>query len=283
MKTAVIMCAGSYYSPWTPYTIASTYGIGDFMVVVNAGFDLRNPSLEVTDVPLKQVSRDIEELDSDGKIIELTDMSRLKRKLPVMSQMMANKLKIERWYDLRGRNMTLASEVAYDEGADMVLRIDTDQVCYRDVQGLRERKDALILYQYEFYGDLHHFPDPSPSSPFNDSVYFYPISKDDWYVGGLAPVIHADRKECPDMHCAHLRRCNPINLDEEGCLKHYRDRAIFHLWTNEYGAFTKELVERAERDAKRGLKEKGKPTDIPPPEVCLMDPREYIEETARSG
>ncbi|GAH51232.1 unnamed protein product, partial [marine sediment metagenome] len=56
MKTAVIMCTGSYYSPWTPYTIASTYGIGDFMVVVNAGFDLRNPSLDVTNVPLKQVS-----------------------------------------------------------------------------------------------------------------------------------------------------------------------------------------------------------------------------------
>lgn len=278
MKTAVIMCTGSYYSPWTPYTIASTYGIGDFIVVVNAGFDLRNPSLEVTDFPLKQVSRDIEELDSEGKIIEVTDISRLKRKLPVMSQKVANELKLEKWYDLRGRNMTLASETAYDEGAKMVVRIDTDQVVYRDALGLRGRTDPLILYQYEFQGDLYHLSVPGPSDPFNDSVYLYPIHEDDWYVGGLAPVIRADRKPCYDMHSAHLRQCNPIGLSEEECYKHFRDRFLFHEWSNNYAEFTNELFERADQMAREALKRKGRPTDVLPPEVCLMEPKHYIEE-----
>jgi len=281
MKTAVIMCTGSYYSPWTSYTVASTYVIGDFIVVVNAGFDLRNPSLEVTDVPLKEVSRDIEQLDLERKIIEVTDISRLKRKLPLMSQKVANELKIKQWYDLRGRNMTLASEVAYDEGAGTVLRIDTDQVVYKDALGLRGRTDALILYQYEFQGDIYHLADPGPSDPFNDSVYLYPIHKDDWYIGGLAPVIHADRKPCYDMHAAHLRQCNPTDLSREECHRHFRDRFLFHEWSNNYAEFNRELFERADQMAREALTRKGIPSDVLPPEVTLTLPRAYIEEMLR--
>jgi hypothetical protein len=278
MRTAAIMCCGSYYSPWTPYTIASVYRIVDFLVITNAGFDLRSPSFHENDIPLREVTRDIERLDVEGKIIEVTDVSRLKRKLPLMSQRVANELRINQWYDLRGRNMTLASEVAYDEGAKMVLRIDTDQVCYRDALNLRGRPDALILYQYEFQGDIYHLADPGPSSPFNDSTYYYPISKDDWYVGGLAPVIRENRKECHDMHCAHLRGANPIDLSEEKKYRHFRDRFLFHLWTNEYAEFTDELFKRADREAKEALKRRGKPSNVPPPEVTLTRPRSYIEE-----
>jgi len=246
---------------------------------VNAGFDLRNPRFEENDIPLKQVSRDIDHLDVDGRIYEVWNVSRLKRVLLVTSQKEANRLGLKEWYDLRGRNMTLASEVAYEKGAKMVVRIDSDQVCYRDALGLRGRRDALILYQYEFQGDVFHLADPGPSSPWHDSVYWYPISKDDWYVGGLAPVIRADRKPCPDMHCAHLRQANPIGLSEEQRFRHFRDRFLFHLWTNAYGEFTSELVEKAEAQAREALSRKGKPGDILPPEVTLGDPKSYLEVT----
>lgn len=283
MITAVIMCCGSYYSPWTPCTIASTYAIGDFMVVVNAGFNLRSPRFQENDIPLEEVSRDISHLDVDGRVYEVTDVSKLRRVLPVTSQKEANRLGLKEWYDLRGRNMTLASQVAWGKGANMVLRIDTDQVCYRDALSLRGRTENLILYQFEFQGDVFHLSDPGPSSPYNDSVYYYRVAKDDWYVGGLAPVIHADRKPCEDIHCAHLRQANPIGLSEEEKLRHFRDRYIFHLWTNIYGEFTEELVEKAEAQARAALSQVGKPSNVLPPEVVFADPRAYIEETLRHG
>lgn len=278
MKTATIMCCGSYYSPWFPYTVASTYAVSDFMVVVNAGFDFENPSVDVNDVPLKQVTEDIRNLDIENKIIEVTDVSRVKHKLPLICQKEANDQKIVDWYDLRGRNMTLASEVAYDNGAKMVIRIDTDQVCYKDVMKVKGRKEAMTFYQYEFEGDIYHLGWPGPSSPFNDSVYYYRIFKEDWYVGGLAPVIHHSRKPCHVIHCAHLRHANPIELSEEEKYKHFRDRNLFHLWTNFYGVFTDDLLKKADQYARALLTKKGRPSNVPPPEACLMRPIDYIKE-----
>lgn len=283
MRTAVIMGCGTYYSPWTPYTIASTYAITDVMVIVNAGLDVRNPSLDESEIPLDQVTRDISELDVEVKITEVTDLSGLRRKLPLMSQKIANELKPERWYDLRGRNYTMASEIACELGANMVLRVDTDEVCYRDALGIRGRTDGLVLYQYEFQGDLFHLADPGPESPYNDSIEYYKISERDWYFGGRAPVIHSTMKNCPDMHCAHLRFANPIDASEKEKYRHFRDRAFFSLWTNEFGSFSPELEKRAHEVALDLLKKVGKPTDISPPEACLLEReflREYIEEVA---
>lgn len=276
-----ILCCGSYYSPWTPYTLASIYGVCDRIVVVNAGFDLRDPKVEKNDVPLERVSKDVKWLDVEGRVIEVKDVSRLKRKYPVTSQKEANRLGLKEWYDLRGRNMTLASEVAYYEGATMVLRIDSDQVCYWDVLGLRGRREALILYQYEFQGDVFHLAEPGPSSPWNDSVYYYRIHPDDWYVGGLAPVIHADRQESRDYHCAHLRQANPIGLSHEESYRHFRDRFLFREWTNQYGEFTPELFEKVDEMARDALSRVGKATDLFPPEVTVGDPFKYVEETSR--
>jgi len=302
-KTAVIMSIGSFYCPWFPYTLASTYTIGDFIVVVNAGFDLKNPNMKEYEVPLKEVSRDIDELDVEGKIIEVSEFSRLRHKLPIVTQKLANQLKLREWYDHRGRGITLASDIAYDEGARMILRTDTDTVCYEDALGVRKRDYPLIFYQYEFRGDIYHLADPGPDSPYNDSVNYYPNHKDDWFVGAGAPVIHcAPRVNCPDFHCAHLRYANPIELSEEEKYDHFRNRAIVSLWTNVYGVFTEELFEKARETALDALKStptgtgalwtlthghrlpldwNAKPSNVPPPEVCLISRknlREYIEE-----
>jgi len=286
-----IMCCGSYYSPWTPYTIASIYPVCDKIVVVNAGFDLDNPDPNENEVPLEQVSEDIDHLDIQGKIIEVTDFSDMKRRFPVMTEKEAKEKGASLWFDLRGRNMTRASEVAYKLGAKKVLRIDTDQACYRDVLKLLKpsfKEGNWIFYQYEFVGDvggeLHFLTYPPPASPFNDSVYYYSISEEDWYVGGLAPVIRADRVPCLDIHCAHLRYANPVWLSEEEKFRHFYYRFLYHLWTNEFAAFTDELKTKARKMAEEALKREGVLTSVRPPEVTFYrDPLEYIEEVVLSG
>jgi len=278
------MSIGSYYSPWFPYCLASTYGIGDFIVVVNAGFDIKNPDPKEYEVPLERVSRDISELDTEGKVTEVKEFSRLRHKYPLITQKLANRLKIERWYDTRGMGITLAGDVAYDEGARMVLRMDTDQVCYRDALDLRAVKDgrtAISLYQYEFWGDVYHLADPGPDSPYNDAPYFYPPHESDWCIGAGSPMIKATRKPCPDIHTAHLRWANPTELTEGEKFQHFRDRAVFRLWTNEYGQFTHDLFKRAEEEARSIMERTGRPSDVGPPEVCIHKRthiRNYIEE-----
>lgn len=281
-KIVAITWIGTYYCPWFPYTIASAHSIVDLHVIVNMGFDLKNPSLKEYEVPLEEVSRDIDELDVEGKILEVTDFSRLRHKYPLVTQKLANQLKLNDWYDIRGYAATLASDIAYDEGAKMVMRIDSDTVLYKDASALKGRTDALNLYQNEFQGDIQHLADPGPDSPYNDSVHYYPIHEGDWYMGAGTPLIRADRKPCPDIHCAHLRYANPLDLSEEEKFQHFRGRAIFRLFTNDYGEFTDELFIRADNDARSALKRVGKPSDVPPPEACLVDRRklrEYIEET----
>lgn len=281
MKTAVIMSIGSYWNPWLPFCLASTYGVGDFIVVVNAGFDLKNLDPKEFEVPLERVSRTISELDVEGKVMEISEFSRLRHVYPIVTQKMANHLKLERWYDHRGRGITLASEVAFDEGADMVLRVDTDTVFFRDILGIRGRTDTLSIYQYEFCHDVYHMVDPRPG-PYNDAPYFYPPHKDDWCIGAGSPMIHAHRIPCPDYHAAHLRWANPLESSEQEKYEHFRDRAVIRLWTNEFGAFPAELFKRADEEAKTTMKMVGKPTGVPPPEACqyaVRRLREYIEES----
>lgn len=281
MKTAVIMSIGTYYCPWFPHCLVSTYNIGDLIVVVNAGFDIKSPDPKEYEVPLERVSRDISELDVKGKVMEVTDFSRLRHKYPLITQKLANQLKIERWYDTRGMGITLAGDIAFDEGASMILRMDTDQVCYRDALGLGDVKEAISLYQYEFWGDVYHLADPGPYSPYNDAPYFYPPHEDDWCIGAGSPMIKATRKPCSDFHAAHLRWANPQGLTEEEKFQHFRDRAIFRLWTNEYGQFTDDLFKRAEDEARSIMQRAGKSSEVPPPEVCVHERDtllEYIEE-----
>jgi len=280
-KIATITWIGTYYCPWFPYTIASIYNIADLIVIVNMGFDLKNPSAEEYDIPLKKVSRDISELDVEGKIMEVTDFSRIRHKFPLVTQKMANQLKLKDWYDIRGYAATLASDIAYDEGAKMVMRIDSDTVCYRDAVGVKGITEGVNFYQHEFQGDIYHLADPGPDSPYNDSVHYYPIHKDDWYMGAGVPAIHASRRNSPNFHCSHLRWANPVELSEEEKYEHFRGRVIFSLYTNEYGEFTDELFKKADITAKGLLKRVGKPTNVPPPEVCSISRkklREYLEE-----
>jgi len=289
MKIAGILSVGSYYSPWVPFTLASIYPICDFIVVVNGGYNPKSPNKDEYNIPLEKVSKDIATLDFEGKIIEVKGFSLedLEHKVPLMTQAEANKKGLAEtgailvwkgnWYDMRGLGLTLANERAVKQGAQMILKIDSDQACYRDVIELRREKIGLILHQYEFLGDLFHLAHPPPSSPWNDSVFTYVAKPGQFYGGGGAPVISTDREPTSNYHCAHLRYANPLFASDEERFEHFYGRLWFAYYTNE-GLWGEELKKRAEHGAKELLKRVGKPSDVSAPEVCLTDPVSYIEE-----
>ncbi|GAH20690.1 unnamed protein product, partial [marine sediment metagenome] len=178
-KLTAIVTAGTYYSPWFPYGLASFY-FCDEIVFVNGGYDLSDPREEEYNIPLEQLSRDVSRLDIEGKIVEITGftMDDLKHRGVLATQKQHPE---GRWYDMRGVGGTLANEVAVERGASRILKFDSDQVGYRSAMKVYEDKRSLTLKQYEFRGDVFHLDVPGPSSPWNDSVFTYSASERDYY------------------------------------------------------------------------------------------------------
>jgi len=281
MKLTAIMGVGTYYVHWTPYVIASVY-FCDEIVIVNGGLDMKNPDICEYNIPLERVSRDINALDVCGKILEVIDFSLddLRHRHTLMTQYEANQKKPQYWYDPRGLNATLAAEIAYERGADLILYVQSDQPVYQNAMTLKERPpQSLMFYQREFAGDIYHLADPSPISPYDDAAFtFYP-SSDNWFYGGCAPVIKGERL-LSGLKCAHLRHANPAGTTEKERFEHFYGRLWFRYWTNE-GLEGKALEERAKRDAETLLKDvwnNCRPANVQAPEVCYLGPGHYIAE-----
>ena len=270
-----ITTTGTYYSPWTPYSIASFY-FCDQIIIVNGGYELGNPSMDRYNVPLDQVSRDIRRLDIAGKIVELKGftLEDLEHKAVLARQF--DKLE-EPWFDMRGLAGTLANEEAVRRGADMILKFDSDQVGFRSAERVKEFLVGKVMYQYEFQGDVSHLAEPGPDSPYNDSVFSYVAKKGQYYGAGMGPALYARREFFPGARCAHLRHANPTNLSEKEKYNHFYGRCWFRYMTND-GLWGEELEKRARHTAMNLLNTPGKPSDVPPPEVCLTTPKKYIEE-----
>lgn len=281
MKIIGIMAVGTYYSPWTPYAIASIYNHVDKLIIVNGGFDLNRPKKREYTVPLEQVTMDIIHLDINSKITEKTNFSifDIVHKYPVAREY--DKLwdkNQQIWYDQRGLNLTLAHETAVERGADIILKIDSDQVCYADVKKIKQYDVGQIFHQYEFIESTEFLANPPPDSPFNDSVYTYKAKSEGFYGGGGAPAIQAQRHFCSDIHCAHLRFANPHHLSYKERLNHFYGRKWFAKYTNE-GLWGKPLHTIAMKSALDLTKVEGKVSDVSPPEVTkYKDPLNYITQ-----
>lgn len=277
MKLTGIVAVGTYHCPWFKYGLASFY-FCDEIIVVNGGYDLKQPDLDEYNIPLEQVSRDISELDVEGKVFEWTDwtLDDLKGRLVLATQIKHEALN---WADLRGINLTLASMKACERGADWILKWDSDQVGYRNCIGFAANLTSRTFKQYEFVSDIWHLADPPPDSPYNDSVYSFKADMSNFFGGGGAPAILGPRVPSYRYECAHLRSANPTELSLTGKFEHFFGRIFFRLFTNEYGTFNLKLHDRAVADAKAMLRAGGgPPSTIAPPEACMMGPEKYIEE-----
>jgi hypothetical protein len=248
MKLVGITTAGTYYSPWFPYTLASIYRICDNIVVVNGGYDLKNPNNDRYNIPLNKVHQDIQELDVNGKIVEVRDTTNdgCHRKHNLKTQVESERDHDSDFYDVRGFNLTVANVRAMDIGAEWVLKIDTDQALYNDATEIRNNIDSWNLYQYEFITNLKWFSHPNGEYCYNDSVFTYRPDRNDTYRGGGAPaIIHDDRKNTDRFHSAHLRQSNPEDLPFMEKFEHFKGRTAFSLFTNKYGSWSNELFEEA--------------------------------------
>ncbi|MHB8153775.1 MAG: hypothetical protein ACYDG3_12070 [Bacillati bacterium] len=293
MKLIGIITIGTYYSPWFPYTVSSIYPICDEIVVANYGYDITDPKIDVL-VPLDRVSEDIRHLDINRKILELRtcDPNKLRHKFPIITQQEANEKKTNDWYAVKGMGMTHANEIAVNRGATHILKIDTDQVCYKDILRLRDRLDnstdeGYIFHQYELAGLIGgtetYYSVPKPREPFDDSVFVYRAYPWQWYGGGGSPALglmFGDRTKISDYHCAHLRSANPVWASEFDQFNHFFQRAWLRLYVNEFSKFCRELDMKAKNTAQDMMEYHNKElADIKAPEVCYYkDPLEYIKE-----
>jgi hypothetical protein len=236
---------------------------------------LKDPNPNEYNIPLPQVTRDIANLDVKGKIVEIKDFSinSLRHKAVLATE---KSHPSGDWFDMRGLGLTLATEKAFDFGANWILKWDSDQCCYKNAIGVKGLGLSVYLHQYEFVGDIYHMADPPPL-PYNDSCFTYPSSREDWYIGGGGPIMRDFRMPSPSHNCAHLRNAAPPGLSEDERFKYFFQRQWFHIRTNS-GLEGNELRKRADESAEHMMQLMGKPSDVPPPEVTVTNPLKYIEE-----
>lgn len=276
-KLAAIIGVGSFVSPWFSYTLASAH-FCDEIIVINGGYDLKNPKVDEYNIPLEQASRDISNLNACGKIHEYVsprndfDTGRFKR-LKMGLQLDGNE---RDWYDSAGLNYTYAMRVAKEHGCDWVLKIDSDQVAYVDCARLKTdlADQSLIAWMYEFRRDVWHLSDPGPDFPYNDSIFTH--TPEGFYNGHACPQIDSTRRYCPDMHAAHLRFANPVDSTESERMEHFLGRAACRIWVNEGRT---DCLEAAKPLALDQLRAVGKPATVNPPE-CTLLPRKNLAEWA---
>lgn len=229
---------------------------------------MNSPVIDEYSVPLERVTRDIEALDVDSKVVEVKGFSidDLGHKFVVATQRRADSEGLDEWFDVRGLNITLANEIAVAMGATDILKIDSDQVCYADVTAknhdiviggehpfnLKQESNGCIFHQTEFVGDCgvgleNYLYSPKPSNVYNDSVFTYRASASDYYLGGGGPMV-GPRENTDRYHCAHLRHANPAWLSREEKLEHFYGRFWFRYLTND-GLWGDELEVAARRSA----------------------------------
>lgn len=280
MKLTGIVTVGSYYSPWFAPGLASFY-FCDEIIVTNGGYDLSNPKQEEYNVPLKQISRDIADLDVDGKIFEWTGwtVKDLKHDLVLSTEFQNRENTVPHWADMRGVGLTLALEKAVERGADMILKWDSDQVGFSDCIDLVRNMKPVNFHQTELVGD-YFLSDPPPASPYNDSVYTFIAERQAFFGGGGAPAITDSRMPTDKHHCLHLRSANPPELSYEEKFAHFYGRCWFRYWTNE-GLWADALHERAVKSARDLFNVKHGPKLENLPLALKMNPVDYIKEVVK--
>ena len=238
-----------FYPTHVDYTVASMW-FCDEIIVINGGMDPDNLS-GGDDIPVERDRKLLEELNEkvENKIVQIKPT--WEGATPIVNGMkLLNPKKDEVG---RSRGLSHGVQAAIRRGADIVVKIDADEIL--DGRTINRQK-ILDLYPdlsigkspkitsggkilgfrtglFEVHGDFQHFNGmPSwaaedshngPSS--NDAPQIYLPKKTDFYGGGGAPAVACHIIPKQDFHAFHVRAVVPHGVDP---YEYFYKRFLYH-------------------------------------------------------
>lgn len=227
MKITAVSTCGTYHS-WLRWGVASIYNTVDKIIIINGGYEVGHPE-KGDNIPLLRELQQLKDIDIDNKILQVKPTNER------LVQLLGKDLDWSKCEAGRARNITLAFQLAYHDGADWVLKFDSDQIF--DDSFTRDALEALAVnddvsgYRFAEYADFYRAWDRIQAFPGNftdDGTLFFKANRKAWAVGGGSPVHYSDQREIHDMRSFHMRRITPPDVDEYEY--HYR-----RLWYHTYG------------------------------------------------
>jgi hypothetical protein len=215
------------YPTWLKWTVASIYNIVDKVIIANGGYDPYNPEAG-DDLPLKRELQQLKEIDIDTKIIQL------KPRWNYVDGI----IKKGRDETGRSRNMTHAMRACYEDGADWILKLDSDQIAHTDMT--REELELLVNnghtgYTFAQYAEFHREWNEIMALPgkwTDDGALFFKAHLTAHAGTQGSPGIG---EEFPiyDIHTFNMRSICPEDVDE---YEYHFKRFWYHTWgPNEIG------------------------------------------------
>ncbi len=253
MKIGLVTACGSY-NTHLAWTLASSYHLIDFAVVINGGLDNNDP-FGPDDIPLQKEIDQVKSLDVDKKV----------KMYKASWSGMPNLIREENEPG-RARNLSQSLQIARKLGADWVIKIDADELIHKSVT--REYLEDLIdnsnggkigfrFGMWELTGDYEHYhglpgwaPEDDQNEPSsNDAAQFFKPCLDDFYYGGGAPVVNTHIVPHQKLYSYHVRHCPPPGLDP---FKYFYDRFFYHLFAPTYLIEGKDIdIDQVRLDAKK--------------------------------
>lgn len=232
MKIVGISTIGTYPNH-IDFGVASCYHFCDEFLVVNGGYDVKDPEVGC-DFVLERERDVLKDIDVANKITQVKS-----------GWDKVHGIDDKREEAGRGRNMTQAVQYAAEKmDADIVLKFDSDNIMDPSslnrafVSQLFKLNGPGVGYrfgQYELHKTFNHFgklPDWAaednrdfPSS--NDAPQMYAPNKDDWYVGGGAPVVSAHIVPHQTFISYHVRNVPPPDVSP---YEYFYKRLWYHTY-----------------------------------------------------
>tara|TARA_Y100000310_G_scaffold274686_1_gene290841 strand:- start:1043 stop:1906 length:864 start_codon:yes stop_codon:yes gene_type:complete len=281
MKITAITCCGCYEQPWIRQGIAALYNAVDEIVVVNSGIDINNPDPDVV-IPIPGIKEYLKTIDINNKIIvvENVDWESAGRQVQKNRE------------DVRGLNLTLATQTATERGADWIFKYDTDQVMYPVKRNTLYKLTQIGHSGYIFWEIKDFWVDPRlqrtappAGKDYSDGPKFYKSLDDQWFVGQGAPTTWTEQIHSMDVVSSHVRECFPLDWTVEQKKRGYYERLWYRYYQANYlGEFKNkkdpvslEVIDKECRSRVEGWYNTPRSIQHDPPRALLMDPMEYIK------
>jgi hypothetical protein len=166
MKITAVSTCGTYHS-WLRWGVASVYNSVDKIIIINGGYEVGRPE-KGDNIPLLRELQQLKDIDIDNKILQVKPTNER------LIQLLGKDLDWSKCEAGRARNITLAFQLAYHDGADWVLKFDSVTA---DTYIPVRYKNRIYLRKIN---ELHKLCDEVRLINYQGKNYYYP--KDDLYI-----------------------------------------------------------------------------------------------------